>query len=105
MAQDSIDERWTLLRVQAQRFAAQDHFTDALGRARLLVAELDEALSATQANGERKAELERLLAFARMEAEQYEREHEAWLDARRAMQRERFENAAEELARPLRRWA
>lgn len=103
MIESSPEERWSVMLVQAQRFANQSNFTDAVGRARLAAAEIEAALQQA-ADGERGMLAQRL-AFVQAEVARFERAHETWLEERRALERGRRENAAEELARPLRTWS
>jgi len=102
MIETSPEERWSTMLVQAQRFASQENFTDALSRVQLVASEIEAAVAESDASA--TGALERRLAYVRSEIERHEEARHRWLEERRAMERGRRENAPEELARPLRRW-
>lgn len=92
-------ERWDIWMVQAQRFARRENYIDALGRARLVLAEVDTAIA--EATEQDKAKLERFRHRVQRRIESFRKQFDAWnakIAARRAAS---IANADAEMARPL----
>lgn len=92
-------ERWDIWMVQAQRFARRENYIDALGRARMVLGEVDAVLQ--EASGDEKAKLERFRHRVHRRMESFRKQFDAWnakIAARRAAS---IANADAEMARPL----
>lgn len=92
-------ERWDIWMVQAQRFARRENYIDALGRARLVLSEVDASL--LEASGDEKAKLERFRHRVQRRMQSFRKQFDAWnaqIAARRAAS---IANADAEMARPL----
>jgi heme oxygenase len=99
MMDPSPRERWDVWMVQAQRFARRENYIDALGRVRLVLREVDEAIES--ATGEERTSLERYRARAERRATQIRAAFEAW-NAKIAARRQSWTDASdEEMKRPL----
>lgn len=99
MKDASQRERWDVWMVQAQRFTRRENYIDALGRVRLVLREVDEAIETS--SGEERAELERFRARADRRATQIRETFDAW-NAKIAARRLSWVAAAdEEMKRPL----
>ena len=92
-------ERWDIWMVQAQRFARRENYIDALGRARMVLGEVDGALA--DATDDEKPKLERFRHRVVRRIESFRKDFQAWnakIAARRAAS---IANADAEMARPL----
>ena len=99
MAELTRQERWDKWMVQAQAFAAREHYIDAIARAQLVVDEVEDAVKG--AAGTHKERLERYLRRAVRRQETFQASFDEWnakIAARRAAA---TANAAAEMARPL----
>ena len=93
-------ERWDVWMHQAQRFADRENYIDALGRARLVLREVNETLAGDLDEKER-TRLERFVARVERRMKGYRRSFEQWnakIAARRAAS---IAAADEEMKRPL----
>lgn len=78
-------ERWDIWMVQAQRFARRENYIDALGRARLVLGEVDAKIA--EVTGDEKAKLERFRHRVQRRIESFRKQFDAWnakIAARRA---------------------
>ena len=92
-------ERWDVWMVQAQRFAARENYIDALGRVRLVVREVEEAL--TDARDTERARLQRFLHRVCRREERIRTQFEAWNAKIAARRQAAIADAADEMKRPL----
>lgn len=92
-------ERWDVWMVQAERFARRENYIDALGRLRLILREIGEALEG--ADEEATAKLVRFQARVERRREAIRAKFEAW-NAKIAARRQSWtEQADAEMKAPL----
>ncbi len=96
----SLRERWDVWMVQAERFARRENYIDALGRARMTLAELDATLAETTDEKER-AELTRYRAYVERRMKAIRRQFEEWNAKIAARRAQSMAQADEEMKRPL----
>lgn len=93
-------ERWDVWMVQAQRFTRRENYIDALGRFRLVLAEVDAAIEDEQDPAE-LASLKRFRARAERRVNHTREAFEVW-NAKIAARRQKWtDDAAQEMSRPL----
>ena len=91
--------RWDMWMVQAERFAKRENYIDALGRARLVLSEVERALKETE--GKERESLSRFRHRVERRVARIRERFEAW-NAKIAARRAKWiENAEEEMSRPL----
>ncbi|MBX3251592.1 MAG: hypothetical protein KF901_30715 [Myxococcales bacterium] len=100
MKDQSRRERWDVWMVQAQRFARRENYIDALGRFRLVLAEVDDAIE-NELDPEELASLKRYRARADRRVAHTRAAFEAWNAAIAARRQKWTDEADQEMKRPL----
>ncbi|HJL01679.1 MAG TPA: hypothetical protein RMH85_09485 [Polyangiaceae bacterium LLY-WYZ-15_(1-7)] len=93
-------ERWDVWMVQAQRFARRENYIDALGRLRLVLREVDEAVAA-EADPAAKKKLERFRHRVARRRDRIREKFETWNAAIAARRAQNTADAEQEMKRPL----
>ena len=93
-------ERWDVWMVQAQRFARRENYIDALGRARLVLAEVDTAISQTTDETER-TKLTRFRDRVERRMKAFRKQFDEWNAKIAARRADMIADAEEEMKRPL----
>ena len=100
MTDANLPERWNVWMVQAERFARRENYIDALGRTRLVLAEVDDALASTQDETQR-AELVRFRAYVERRMKAIREQFDQWNAKIAARRAQSIAQAEEEMKRPL----
>jgi hypothetical protein len=94
------EERWTQWLVQARNFARGEQFHDAVMRAKLVRKEIQTQIDATR-DPERRERLQRHLRRVEETLGAIEAQRKKWHERIAELRRQRMDNAAEEMKRPL----
>lgn len=93
-------QRWQTMMIQARRFAEGEQYSDGVARVRLALKELQSRATDTQDLAELR-QLAQLERRAKRLLEELTRQQQQWSQAIARQRQRTFEQAAEEMKRPL----